>query len=90
MQNITFKSREFTNVEIYLMTKSPAITSIKDVEDGTSINVDGWLIFEDEKEDGDTSTIVSIITPDRKVFSAQSKTFRDSLSDISIIMGDAK
>lgn len=89
MQTIKEMSREFTPVEKYLMMKSPAITSIKDVADGTSIEVDGYMVFEDEKEDGDTSTIVSIITPAREVFSAQSKTFRDSLIDIAELMEDA-
>ncbi len=90
MQTITTMSREFSPVEKYLMTKSPAITSIKDVEDNKSIDVDGFLIFEDEKDDGKMSTIVSIITPSREVYSAQSETFRDSLTDISEIMGNTK
>ena len=88
MQTIKFMSKEFTPVEKYLMTKSPAIMSVKDIADNTSIDVAGFLIFEDEKEDGDTSTITSVITPDRKVYSAQSKTFRESLTDIADIMGD--
>ena len=87
---IKYESRPFTPVEKYLMTKSPDITSIKDVEDGTSIPVNGYLLFEDEKDDGEISTIVSIITPEKKVFSAQSKTFRESLSDIHDILGDEK
>ncbi len=88
MQTIKEMSREFTPVEKYLMMKSPAITSIKDVPDGTSIEVNGYLVFEDEKDDGDASTIISIITPTREVFSAQSKTFRDSVIDIAELMGD--
>ena len=87
-QTIIKTSREFTNVEKYLMTMNPSIVSIKDVADGTSIDVDGYLIFEDEKEDGDTSTICSIITKAKEVYSAQSKTFRDSLEAIAEIMGD--
>lgn len=79
-------SKEFTEIEQYLMTKSPAIVSMKDVEDGTSIIVDGVLNFEDEKDDGEVVDIMSIITPDSKVYSCQSKTFKRSIIDIANIM----
>ena len=88
MVNVIKQSREFSQIETYLMTISPAIKSIKDVADNTSIDVVGYLVFEDEKSDGDVSTIVSIITPDKTVYSAQSKTFRESLEAIADIMGD--
>lgn len=87
-QSIIKTSRDFTAVEKYLMTMNPGIISIKDVPDGTSIDINGYLIFEDEKEDGETSTICSIITEDKTVYSAQSKTFRDSLENMAEIMGD--
>lgn len=89
MQNILKESREFNKIEKYLMTKSPAITSIKDVADNTSIPVAGYIIFEDENKEGEVNTITSIITPDRKVYSAQSKTFRESLEDIDALMDGA-
>ena len=79
-------SKEFTEIEQYLMTKSPAIVSLKDVEDGTSITVDGVLTFEDEKENGEVVDIMSIITPDSRVYSCQSKTFKRSINDIATIM----
>lgn len=79
-------SKEFTEVEQYLMTKSPAIISMKDVEDDTSIIVDGILNFEDEKDNGEVVEIMSIITPDSKVYSCQSKTFKRSIIDIANIM----
>ena len=85
MINIKETSREFDEVEQYLMTISPAIISMKDVEDGTSIAVDGTLLFEDEKEDK-TVEILSIITPDKQVYSCQSATFKRSLGDIVRIM----
>lgn len=88
---ITIKemSREMDEIEQYLMTISPAIVSMKDVEDGTSIAVDGTLIFTDEKEkNGEIQKvdILSIITPDKKVYSCQSVTFKRSLKDIEKIM----
>lgn len=87
MITVKERSREFTPAEEYLMTISPSMVSMKDVPDMKSIPVDGWLIFEDEKEDGkETCTILSIIDPDKNVYSAQSATFRRSLMDIHNVM----
>lgn len=89
MINIKEMSREFNEVEQYLMTISPSINSLKDVEDGEHITVDGILVFEDVKEvTGETVTIMSIITPDKKVYSCQSDTFKRSINDIANIMKD--
>ena len=80
-------SREFTEVELYLMTIAPSIISMKDVPDGTHITVDGILTFEDTKEStGEISDILSVITPEKKVYSCQSSTFKRSIRDISNIM----
>lgn len=87
MVEITRESREFNMVEKYLMTIAPGITSLKDVPDGTSITVSGIIEFNDVKETtGEVVEIISIITPDKKVYSAQSKTVKRSLSDIEKIM----
>lgn len=87
MIDIKNKTREFNEVEMYLMTIAPSITSMKDVKDGTKITVDGVLYFEDVKENtGDVVEIMSIITPDKYVYSCQSKTFKRSIDDISSIM----
>ena len=89
---ITIKetSKEFTEVEQYLMTLSSDITSMKDVADGTSIEVAGTLLFVDTKETGTDAgkevEILSIITPDNEVYSCQSATFKRSMGDISKIM----
>ena len=80
-------SREFTDIEQYLMTIAPSITSMKDVPDGTHITVNGILTFEDTKDStGEASEILSVITPENKVYSCQSATFKRSIRDISIIM----
>ena len=87
MVEIKTSSREFTEVEQYLMTIAPSMQSVKDVEDGTHITVDGVLEFTDIKENtGEAVDIMSIITPDKKVFSCQSSTFKRSIKDISNIM----
>lgn len=64
MIKIKEMSREFNEVEQYLMTIAPSIVSVKDVEDGEHITVDGILMFEDVKEDsGEVVEVMSIITP---------------------------
>ena len=85
---ITIKetSRQFTEVEQYLMTIAPSIISLKDVADGEKITVDGVLIFEDSKDGNDAVDIMSLITPEKKVYSCQSATFKRSIEDIANIM----
>lgn len=87
MVKIKEMSREFNEVEQYLMTIAPSIVSMKDVEDGEHIKVDGVLMFEDVKEDtGEIVEVMSIITPEKQVYSFQSDTFKRSIRDISNIM----
>lgn len=83
---INSQSKDFTEVEQYLMTLDRGIKSLKDVEDNTSIPVAGYLTFTDEKQNGDSDDILSIITPDNKVFSGQSATFKRSFDNIANIM----
>lgn len=83
---INTQSKDFTEVEQYLMTLDRGIKSLKDVEDNTSISVAGYLTFTDEKENGDNVDILSIITPDNEVFSCQSDTFKRSFDNITNIM----
>ncbi len=86
MINILEQSKDFSEVEQYLLTISPNIKSAKDADDGEKITVDGYLIFEDVKDDGTSSEIMSIITPEKKVYSCQSKTFQRTIRDIYNIM----
>lgn len=85
---INTQSKDFTEVEQYLMTLDRNIKSLKDVEDNTSIPVAGYLTFTDEKENGDIVDILSLITPDNEVFSCQSATFKRSFNNIANIMHD--
>lgn len=90
MVEIKEMSREFTKVEKYLMTTAPDIESLKNIDDGQSIGVDGFILFNDIKDNGDVQEIVSIITPDKKVYSGQSATFKKSLKDIESVMDGEK
>ena len=85
---INTQSKDFTEVEQYLMTLDRNIMSLKDVVDNTSIPVAGYLTFTDEKDNGDSVDILSIITPDNEVFSCQSSTFKRSFDNITNIMHD--
>lgn len=89
MINVKETSKDFTPVEQYLMTASPGIMTVKDVEDNTKIEVAGYMLFEDVKEDFEGVTeLLSIITPDNRAYCCQSKTFKRSFLDIAKIMGD--
>lgn len=79
-------SREFTKVEIYLMTSSPDVESLKNVEDETSIPVDGYILFKDASQNGEEADILSLITPDKKVYACQSQTFKRSFIEIFELM----
>lgn len=79
-------SREFTKVEIYLMTSSPDVESLKNVEDETSIPVDGYILFKDADQNGEEADILSLITPDKKVYACQSQTFKKSFIEIFELM----
>ena len=87
MIKIKETSREFTPVEKYLMTTSPDITTMKNLADGEKIVVDGFLTFDDVKDKtGEIVEVLSIITPEKKVYSCQSATFKRSISDINGVM----
>lgn len=86
MITITNTTKEFTAIEKYLMTTAPTIKTVKTLQDGDVINVAGYLEFVDEKDDGTTAELMSIITTDNAVYSTQSATFKGSIKDIEAIM----
>lgn len=86
MIKVTNQTKEFTPVEKYLLTVAPTIKAVKTLQDGDVINVAGYLEFIDEKEDGTTAELMSIITTDNVVYSTQSVTFKRSIKDIETVM----
>ena len=86
MITITNTTKEFTAIEKYLMTTAPTIKTVKTLQDGDVINVAGYLEFVDEKDDGTTAELMSIITTDNAVYSTQSATFKRSIKDIETII----
>lgn len=87
MKILSLSNDSLEAVDKYLLTVSPAIETVKSIEDGTSIKVSEWCLFEDEK-DGETTELLSFITPEKKVFCCQSKTFKRSFFDIQSLMGN--
>ena len=82
-------NQEYNELEKYLMTVSPSIVAMKNLPDGEKIPVKKYMIFQDVKENtGEAVEILSILTPDNKVYSAQSATVKRSFNDIVSIMGD--
>lgn len=86
MIKVTNQTKEFTEIEKYLMTTAPTTKTVKTLQDGDVINVAGYLEFVDEKEDGTTAELMSIITTDKAVYSTQSVTFKRSIKNIEAVM----
>ena len=90
MVEVKRMSREFTEVEIYLMTLDNDITSCKDLKDGTEIEVDGFIEYTDTKENGKSEDVFSILSTDGKVYACTSKTFARNVQDIANIFKGGK
>ena len=74
---------------IYLMTKNPDMTSIKDVEDGTQLDITHVCRFTDTNNDGDSVEIETYMDVNGNVYATQSATFKDYFSDIcDIFIGE--
>lgn len=83
------KSREFTKTEIYKLTKSPSMIPVNNVEDGSELEVNGYLIFGDINSKDEPVEILSVLGTDGTVWCSQSDTFRKNFMDIySIFEGE--
>lgn len=80
-------SKELTKEQLYLMTKSPSIKSVKDIEDGTELTVKASLVYQDVNSKGEESEILSIMGENNEVWACQSETFKRSFNDLVEIMG---
>lgn len=73
----------------YLMTKNPAMTSIKDVADDTQLDVTHVCEFTDTNKDGKPVDITTFMDKNGNVYATQSITFNEYFSDImSIFEGE--
>ena len=73
----------------YLMTKNPDMTSIKDVEDGTQLDITHVCRFTDVNKDGNEIEIETYMDTNGNVYATQSATFKEYFNDIlSIFLGE--
>lgn len=83
MVEIKRSSRELSKIEVYRMTLDNSITSCKDLEDGFEIEVDAWLEYDDNKDDGKVESIFAILATDGHVYACTSKTFARNVLEIA-------
>ena len=83
MVKITNKSQEFSNLEVYNMTKSHKLNTLKNLEDGAKIEVAGFMEWEDTNEEtGEVTELMSLLTTDGVAYVTQSDTFKRDFFDI--------
>lgn len=82
--NIIRKSGELSNAQIYFLTQAAGSKPMRTAV-GSELEVDSWVIYEDEDSNGELHTIVSILTPEREIFATNSQTFLRDFSKIADI-----
>lgn len=83
MVKITNKSQEFSNLEVYNMTKSHKLNTLKNLENGAKLEVAGFMEWTDVNEEtGEAVELLSLITSDGTAYVTQSDTFKRDLFDI--------
>ena len=85
MTTINRTSKELTKKEIYQMTMSPKIQKISDNK-GVVIDVAAYCFYSDEKDDGKSVDILSVMDADGSIYATNSTTFRDDFERICQIM----
>lgn len=79
--NILTRTREFNRKESYnLYIKGGK--SIKDLPEGTELELVGYTVYEDENSKGDTVVITAMLLADGSVVSTSSETVRRELENI--------
>lgn len=86
--NIIKGSREFNKVEIYKMTQDQGAVSVKDVPDGTTLQVSGYLIYEDVDHKGENHELLSVLGEDGTVWTCQSATFKRRFKQMADLFED--
>lgn len=82
-------SKELSKLDLYTMTQAPDITPIKNIPDGTAINVIAWCQFEDvDTKTGELRTIYSILDENGVAYAFQSQTFYESFMGIWELFAD--
>lgn len=81
-------SKEMSAKDKYALTISPKMKVVKNLDDGTQIEVNKWLMFRDTKEDtGEVTDIFSFMDNEGNSYCTQSTTLIRSFNDICTILG---
>lgn len=84
--NILSATREFNRKEKYnLYIKGGK--SIKDIPEGTELEIAGYTVYEDENSKGDSVVITAMLLSDGSVVSTSSETVRRELENIVTGLG---
>lgn len=87
--NLSNPTEEVDKRTTYLMTKNPAMTSIKDVADDTQLDITHVCEFTDVNKDGEPVDITTFMDKNGNVYATQSDTFIEYFGDIrSIFEGE--
>lgn len=81
------KSRDFSKIEEYLLTHGNNNISVKDLEDGVTINCTGFMKYIDLKGDEEVE-LLAFIDDRNIVYVTQSKTFYRSMKSMYDVFGD--
>lgn len=79
--NIIKTSGTFTMAEMYRLTKSPEIAKLSTVK-GQVLDVDRFIVYEDNKTDGEAVVIAAFETAQGELFATNSRTFTNDFLDI--------
>lgn len=80
-------SKDLTKAEIYLLTKSPLIQTVKN-NVGKVVVVKAWCKYSDVNSRGNEIELLSIVTETNEIFATNSKTFMKAFQDIIDIFGN--
>lgn len=83
--NIIKSSKNLDMMEMYQMTKSPEIVTVRKLADGEMITVVAWLFYTDDNSKGESIDLLSMKTDDGQVYVCQSDTFKSSFEDILLL-----
>ena len=76
--NIIEQSRELNKYDLYELTQSSAIRSMKDCEDRRIIVVEDFVLYEDEDRKGEPIELLAVMDKETgDVFASQSATFKE-------------
>lgn len=86
MINILKANRDLNKIEIYSMTKNPAIKVVKDIPSETELPVEDWILYEEtDDESGETVELLSFKSGN-EFYACQSATFKREFFDIVELM----